>query len=88
MEISLGAVVEDVPYHAGDMGGNCPDSVVYSTGSAASTAICSVWRLCLDNIFACLCLALIIVLISKWAKITDSGSALFCVEQTRRYCVL
>jgi len=50
MEISLGAVVEDVPYHAGDMGGNCPDSVVYSTGSAASTAICSVWRLWLDNI--------------------------------------
>ena len=50
MEISLGVVVEDVPYHAGDMGANCPDIVVYSTGSHASTAICSVWRLWLDNI--------------------------------------
>ena len=52
MGISLGVVVEDVPYHAGDMGGNCPDSVVYSTGSAASTPIRSVWRLCLDNILS------------------------------------
>ena len=52
MEISLGVVVEDVPYHAGDMGGNCRDIVVYSTGSDARAAIRSVWRLCLDNILS------------------------------------
>jgi len=45
MGISLGVVVEDVPYHAGDMGGSCTDSVVHSTGADASTAIRSVWCL-------------------------------------------
>lgn len=52
MEISLGVVVEDVPYHAGGMGGNCRDIVVYSTGSDPNTAICSVWRLWLDDILS------------------------------------
>jgi len=52
MEISLGVVVEDVPYHAGGMGGNCPDNVVYSAGTAASTAIWPLWCLWLDNILS------------------------------------
>jgi len=52
MGISLGVVVEDVPYHAGDMGGSCTDSVVHSTGADASTAIRSVWRLWLDNMLS------------------------------------
>jgi hypothetical protein len=44
--------VEDVPYHAGGMGGSCTDSVVYSAGADASTAIRSVWRLWLDNMLS------------------------------------
>lgn len=52
MEISLGVVVEDVPYYAGDMGANCRDIVVYSTGSDPRAAFCSVWRLWLDDILS------------------------------------
>ncbi len=54
MGISLGVVVEDDAYYDRDMGGNCPDIVVYSAGADASTAIRSVWRLCLDNILSLL----------------------------------
>jgi len=52
MGTSLGVVVEDDAYYDRDMGGNCPDIVVYSAGADASTAIRSVWRLWLDNMLS------------------------------------
>jgi len=52
MGTSLGVVVEDDAYYDRDMGGNCPDIVVYSAGADASTAIRSVWRLWLDSMLS------------------------------------
>jgi len=52
MGISLGVVVEDDAYYDRDMGGNCPDIVVYSAGTDASTAVRSVWRLWLDSMLS------------------------------------
>lgn len=52
MEISLGVALEDVAYLDRDIRGSCSDIVVYSTGSDPNTAICSVWRLWLDDILS------------------------------------
>jgi len=55
MEISLGVVVEDVPYQTGDNGGNWRDMLFCSVDMAAAKAttvvffsLWSLWRL--DNI--------------------------------------